>query len=253
MIKLILFVIACCSAATVLSQKNSSDFKYFAFDANWKNISNLDSATYFSRARKVNDTCYEVQTYHLFGPMISKEVYKDGENKIAHGTWIFYKPTGLQDSICNFRDNLAHGKWYFTNDTGRVFKEKEFENGRLKKVVDVIERDSINKSKEDTTRKRDEKESEFRGGRNSWAKYLTQNLRYPDRALKNEIQGEVAVQFMVDVEGNIDQIDLFKSVEYTLDDEAKRLIIKSPKWAPGMQDGKKVKTYKRQPIIFRLE
>jgi protein TonB len=235
-------------------QKNNTPDKYFAYDANWKNISNLDSATYFSRIRKINDTCYEVHTYNLFGPMISKEVYKDAENKIAHGTWVFYKPTGFVDSICSFRDNLAHGNWYFANDTGRIYKEKEFENGRLKAVHDLVKRDSINKTKTDSMKQveRDYKESEFRGGVDMWVRYLQQNLRYPDRAMKNDTQGMVVVQFVVDTGGNIEEIDLYKSVEYTLDDEAKRLIIKSPKWSAATQEGRKVKSYKRQPIVFRL-
>jgi periplasmic protein TonB len=255
MIKMRLFVIIVligCNTASLFSQK-SSEYIYYAFDANWQGINNIDSATYFSRTRKINDTSYEVQNYNLFGPMISKELYKDAANKVAHGAWIFYKPNGFMDSICNFRDNFAHGKWYFLNDTGRLYKEKEFVRGRLVGEVDVIKRDSIRKANEDTTIKRDEHESEFRGGISSWQRYLNQYLRYPERAINNEKQGRVVVQFVVDTEGNVEQIDLYQSVEYTLDDEAQRLILKSPKWTPAMQDGKKVKSYKRQPIIFRLE
>jgi periplasmic protein TonB len=251
----IVFILICGNAASLFGQKNSSEYKYFAYDANWKNISNIDSATYFSRIKKVNDTCWELHYYNLFGPMISKELYKDEANKIAHGEWVFYKPDGYMDSMCNFRNNMAHGKWYFFNDTGRLYKEKEFRNGRLIAVRDIIKSDSIKKANEDTTKQveRVEKESEFRGGVNFWIRYLQQNLRYPERAIKNVTQGKVVVQFVVDTEGNIDDIDLHKSVEYTLDDEAQRLIIKSPKWTPAIQDGRKVKSFKLQPIIFRLE
>jgi protein TonB len=255
MIKIRAFVIVvllCCNAVGLFGQK-SSEYVYYAFDANWRGINNIDSAVYFARTRKISDTSYEVQNYNLFGPMISKEVYKDEANKIAHGAWIFYKPNGYMDSICNFRDNLAHGKWYFLNDTGRLYKEKEFVRGRLVGVVDVIQRDSIRKANEDTTIKRDEKESEFRGGLSAWSRYLGQNLKYPERAINSETQGRVVVQFVVDTEGKVEQIELYQSLEYTLDDEAQRLILKSPRWSPAMQDGKKVKSYKRQPIIFRLE
>lgn len=249
----IVFILLCCGPVSTFSQKNNSDYKYFAFDKNWKNISDLDSATYFSRLKKVNDTCFEVHNYNMFGPMISKEVYKDAETKIAHGTWIFYKANGYMDSLCNFRNNLAHGKWYYINDTNRVYKEKEFENGKLKAVIDVIQRDSIDKAKEALQKKveRDEKESEFPGGLSAWTRYLSKNFRYPERALKNNTQGTVGVQFVVNTEGNIEMIDLYKSVEFTLDDEAKRLIVKSPKWTPAFQDGRKVKSYKRQPVIFK--
>jgi periplasmic protein TonB len=249
----ILTIIFCCDAVYVFSQKNKADEKFFAYDKDWKSLSNLDNATYFTRIKKVSDTCWEVNNYNLFGPMISKEVYKDGENKIAHGTWIFYKPNGYQDSICTFYNNLAHGKWSYTNDSNKVYLQKEFENGRLIAVHDIIKRDSINKAKEETEKKvkRDEKESEFPGGLNAWSRYLNNNLKFPDRALKGNMKGMVVVQFVVDTEGKVEMIDIYKSVEYSLDEEARRLIDKSPKWIPGTQDGRKVKTYKRQPIIFR--
>ena len=63
----------------------------------------------------------------------------------------------------------------------------------------------------------------------------------------------VVVQFIVDTLGNVSMIDLFKSVEYSIDEEAKRLIFKSPSWSPAILDGAKVKGYMRQPVIFRLE
>jgi protein TonB len=250
---LILAIILSFNATWLLAQKNNSGEKYFAYDRNWNTLNSLDTATYFARAKKINDTCWEVLNYSISGPMISKEVYKDEANKIAHGTWVFYKRNGYMDSVCNFQNNLAHGFWYYTNDTNRVYKEKEFEHGKLKAVTDVIKRDSIRKANEDTTKKRVERESEFMGTGNAWRKYLEKNFKYPERALKNGREGMVVVQFVVDTQGNVGMIDIYKSVEFSLDEEAKRLIIKSPKWSPAVQDGNKVKSYKRQPVIFRTQ
>ncbi|TAH01920.1 MAG: TonB family protein, partial [Sphingobacteriales bacterium] len=60
------------------------------------------------------------------------------------------------------------------------------------------------------------------------------------------------IQFIVDKEGNIEDIEMVKSVEFTIDEEAMRLIRQSPQWAPAVQNGKKVKSYKIQPITFCL-
>ena len=60
------------------------------------------------------------------------------------------------------------------------------------------------------------------------------------------------VGFMVDEEGNVGMVDLFKSAEVSMDDEALRLILKSPKWKPGLREGKKIKTDKLQPIVFKI-
>ncbi len=45
---------------------------------------------------------------------------------------------------------------------------------------------------------------------------------------------------------------LYRSVEYSIDHEALRIIFISPDWTPAVQNGRNVKTYKKQPIIFRL-
>jgi len=119
-----LIIFLCLNAVTIFSQKNKPGEAYYAYDAAWKPLNNIKKAIYFARVKKVNDTCWVVNNYNMFGPMISREVYKDRENKIAHGTWIFYKPDGYMDSVCNFQNALAHGKWYFLNDTGRTYREK---------------------------------------------------------------------------------------------------------------------------------
>lgn len=241
------------NASVAFGQRKFTD-KYYAYDKNWNGVTSMDSATYFSRVRKISDTCWEVHNYNLVGPMISKEVYKDEQNKVAHGTWVFYKPTGYMDSVCDFVDNYAQGSWYYFNDTGRAYKEKKFQRGRLVEVIDLIKRDSIREANGGNAQfEIVEKESEFKGAINGWRKYLERKLNYPERALKGNIQGMVVVQFVVDTEGKIGMIDLYKSVELSLDDEAKRLIITSPAWEPAVLNGKKVKSYKRQPIVFRTE
>jgi protein TonB len=63
----------------------------------------------------------------------------------------------------------------------------------------------------------------------------------------------VVIQFIVDKEGHVVSPEISQSVEYSIDQEALRLIKKSPFWQPAMLDGKIVKSYKKQPITFRLE
>lgn len=253
---IVLLFFSCFLTTALFSQKAKANEKFFAYDSGWNLVGDIDKATFFSRIQKVNDTCWVVNNYNMFGPMISKEVYKDEDNKIAHGTWIFYKPNGYMDSICTFRNNLAHGSWYFTNDTNRVYLQKKFENGRLKEVIDFIKRDSVNKAKGNTESTGEltdvQSESEFPGGGSAWARYLNKNFRYPERAIKSRLQGEVGIQFIVNLDGKVEDVEVYKSVEYSLDDEARRLIDISPRWTPAIKDGKKIKTYKRQPVVFRI-
>jgi periplasmic protein TonB len=99
----------------------------------------------------------------------------------------------------------------------------------------------------------DEKESEYPGGVSKWLRYLNKNLKYPDRAINSKIDGQVRVCFMVDKEGNIINPFITKSVGWSLDDESITIIKGSGQWTPGTKDGKIVKTYKLQPVVYRLE
>ena len=98
-----------------------------------------------------------------------------------------------------------------------------------------------------------ENESEYPGGTSQWQQYLVKNIRYPERAQKKEIQGQVQIIFKVDKEGNITDPYVLKSVEYSLDQESLRLIIQSGKWDPSTKDGIPVNSYKIQPLNYKLE
>jgi len=94
-------------------------------------------------------------------------------------------------------------------------------------------------------------ESEYPGGSPAWQRYLNKTLRYPQEAIDNEIQGTVVIQFIVDKEGNVSDVEAVSGPE-ELRAEAIRVIKKSGTWTPAEQNGRKVKSYKKQPIVFRL-
>jgi protein TonB len=95
-------------------------------------------------------------------------------------------------------------------------------------------------------------QSDFPGGSAAWLRYLNKNLRYPDEALNIGIEGAVVVQFIVDKEGNVSEVEAISGPEQGgLREEAVRVIKKSGKWTPAIQNGRSVKSYKKQPIIFR--
>jgi TonB family protein len=95
-------------------------------------------------------------------------------------------------------------------------------------------------------------ESEFPGGQKAWGAYLNSNLEYPKKAVRKNIQGTVVVQFIVEKDGKVSNVEVVRSVDPLLDQEAMRLILRSPNWKPAVLDGKKVRSYKKQPIVFQL-
>ena len=93
---------------------------------------------------------------------------------------------------------------------------------------------------------------EFPGGMMEYMKWLTKNLRYPEIARSQRIQGQVVVQFIVNKDGTIADAKVVKSVSPQLDREAMRVIRMMPNWKPGIQDNKPCKTMVAIPIVFKL-
>jgi TonB family protein len=93
---------------------------------------------------------------------------------------------------------------------------------------------------------------EFPGGMEALMKYLQESVKYPKEAFEKGIQGRVLVQFIVEKDGSISEVEVVKKVNEYLDAEAVRVVNAMPKWKPGMQKGKPVRVKFTLPITFRL-
>lgn len=93
---------------------------------------------------------------------------------------------------------------------------------------------------------------EFPGGIVMFMKWLTRNLRYPQQAQQQRIQGKVVVSFIVNKDGSIASPTIVKSASPLLDREALRVIRMMPRWKPGLEDGKPCRTMFAIPVNFVL-
>ncbi len=93
---------------------------------------------------------------------------------------------------------------------------------------------------------------EFPGGEEALTAYLVKHIQYPSRALQNDIEGHVTLGFLVNKDGEIEDIKVIRSLGYGCDDEALRVAGAMPKWKPGKNNGKAVKVYFNLPINFVL-
>jgi len=118
----------------------------------------------------------------------------------------------------------------------------------------VIEAPKKDETDYDQTFTKVEIESDYPGGQGAWMRYLNKTFRYPEQAVEQEIQGTIVVQFIVDKEGNVSDVEAISGpTGGGLREEAVRVIKKSGKWTPAIQNGRQVKSYKKQPITFRLQ
>lgn len=88
----------------------------------------------------------------------------------------------------------------------------------------------------------------FPGGVNAWNKYLESNLKYPDEAISNGVEGRVFIQCIVEKNGKGTDIFVIKGIGAGCDEEALRLIKEMPRWIPAKKDGRIV----RQKIVFNI-
>ncbi len=83
--------------------------------------------------------------------------------------------------------------------------------------------------------------------------WIADNLRYPQRAAEAGIQGRVIVEFVVEADGSVSNVEVLRGVDTSLDQEAVRVIESSPRWEPGEQRGEPVRVRFTFPINFVLE
>lgn len=93
---------------------------------------------------------------------------------------------------------------------------------------------------------------EFPGGEEELIRYLAQNIQYPKQALDGNTEGRVLIGFVVNKEGDIDDVKVLRSIGDGCDEEAVRVIHKMPKWKPGKNNGKLVNVFYNLPVTFQL-
>lgn len=98
-----------------------------------------------------------------------------------------------------------------------------------------------------------EKMPEYPGGKEAMYKFIVNNIKYPEEARKNGIQGTVYVNFIVEKNGKLSNIRALKGVNEELDKEALRVVSEMPKWKPGLEKGNPVRVVFNLPISYKLD
>ncbi|MDP9076976.1 MAG: TonB family protein [Bacteroidota bacterium] len=93
---------------------------------------------------------------------------------------------------------------------------------------------------------------QFPGGLEGFGHYLSKNIRYPAAMREQGVQGKVIIGFIVEKDGSLSNIQVRRGVADEIDKEALRVISESPKWAPGIQNGRPVRVQYSVPISFTL-
>ena len=91
------------------------------------------------------------------------------------------------------------------------------------------------------------------GDLNTFRAWVMQNVKFPQVALENRIQGRVVLSFVIDKDGRLANIEVLQSPDRSLSEEAIRVLNKSPKWSPGKQRNQAVRVKYTLPVDFRVQ
>ena len=84
--------------------------------------------------------------------------------------------------------------------------------------------------------------------------HIKENFTYPEEAAEKNITGRIAVQFVIDTDGSIINIETKgPGNAILLEAEAKRIVALLPKFKPAMHNGKPVKIKYGLPLTFKLQ
>lgn len=97
-----------------------------------------------------------------------------------------------------------------------------------------------------------ENSAQFPGGVSAFGQYLSENISYPKQAQRLGVQGKVFVEFIVEKDGSLSNMQVIKGIGGGCDEEALRIMRNSPKWKPGSQRGHLIRQKMLQPITFAL-
>ena len=98
-----------------------------------------------------------------------------------------------------------------------------------------------------------EEQPQFPGGERGLINYINDTREYPYNEYKHRIQGRVLCSFVIETDGKVSHVDVFRSSgNASLDREAIRVIKKMPKWEAGRMNYNKVNVRCILPIAFRL-
>ena len=82
--------------------------------------------------------------------------------------------------------------------------------------------------------------------------HIKKHFKYPKKAQRRNIQGRVYVQFVIDKEGNVVDVDT-RGADPILQTEARRIFSLLPKMKPGVQRGKPVNVRYAMPLNFKFK
>lgn len=184
-------------------------------------------------------------TYH-------RGLYTQGEKQ---GVWKYFRKDGSLRFEKSFTNGKQHGPTRQYDVEGLLIKEDQYEEGNrvtasieaIREIPETMPRYPGCENPNET-----EEEKNVCSGK-TMLTALYSKLRYPFSARENGYYGRALIQFVVNKDGEIEEVEVINGICEDIRKEVFTLVSAMPRWIPGTQDGKPVKVSYTLPIHFRLE
>ncbi len=161
----------------------------------------------------------------------------------GNGKWADFDNMFVMPTEGRIVDGKRVGEWVQTRTNG-IKTSGVYKNGVLVSG-DLFLQDSAIYSAIDTP-------PSFPGGDSEYNHFISSRVKYPLMARKNNVQGKVTISFIVEKDGTLTNVKVLKGIGSGCDQESARVISLSPKWNPGIINGKHVRVQYSVPVGFFL-
>lgn len=211
---------------------NDGDFKYYSEDGHL-----TDDINYKNGKRDGVSL-----SYNQNGHLIQEGYYKNNQED---SLWKHYDSEGHLWLTENYKNGKLNGPFISYYSDGKIKRKDLYNDGLMLKGTCYAE------SGEEIKYYPFQQKPEFKG---DIYKYLAKKIKYPKKEQKANITGTVYIRFIVEKDGSVSNVTVFRGIPngQGLEQEALRVISSMPKWKPGMQDGYTVRVTYMLPIKFSL-
>lgn len=210
-----LLLLSALLSVSVYGQKTDTTY----FDSDWKATTKEKSSYYRITKTTESGKGYDVEDYFNSGKIQMKGTYISLSPEVKNGTFTWYYENGNKETETVYENNVQKSSQHW-DQAGNI---------EARKI---------------------EKQPTFPGGMGNFYKYISENFRYP--SVNNfRPKGIIRISFVVDKDGSISDVYASETLDPYLDAEAVRVVKNSPKWEPGIQDGKVVRVKYNVPISMK--
>lgn len=174
-------------------------------------------------------------------------VYKE-KKKVSEGIHKTYRGDGALWYTQSFENDQLHGEFRSYYPGGQLKRIERYEKEKF------IDGECFQEDGSPRPFTRFQQAPQYPGGEQALFNYISENLQYPAKARKRNIQGKVVLTFVLNKDGSVSDVVVVNGIGGGCDEEAVRLVSGMERWQPGLvDDDRPVKVRYTLPLRFRLD